>query len=92
MKIKEEHMIDFLIGFLFVPFLVFIIKTSIMLISSPESISDGMAIIYIALITGLYYIFNKKSSIIFMEKPKFNIAKTLGILTFVIIKLLLANN
>jgi len=85
-------MIDFLIGFLFVPFFIFIIKTSILLISSPESISDGMAIIYIALITGLYYVFNKKSSVIFIEKPKFTIAKTLGLLMFVVVKLLLANN
>lgn len=88
MKIKEEHMIDFLMGFLFVPFFVFIIRTSILLISSPEEISDGMAVIYIALITGLYYIFNKKSSVVFMEKPKFNTAKTLGLLSFIVISIL----
>jgi len=86
MKIKEEHMIDFLIGFLFLSFIIFIFNTSIKLASSPESISEGIAIIYVALLTGLYYIFSRKgkSNIVFTEKPVLTIARTLGVLVSVI--------
>lgn len=84
MRIQTDHMKDFLIGFFFLPFLWFMFSTTIVLASSPESISEGRAIIYIALVTGIYYIFSqdKKSSIVFTEKPQFKIAKTLGMLLF----------
>lgn len=86
MKIKEQSMINFLMGFFTVPFLLFIFNTSIKLVSSPDLISEGEAVIYIVLITGMYYIFskNEKSQIVYLEKPVFSVAKTLGVVVFVI--------
>jgi hypothetical protein len=86
MKIQEEHVVDFLIGLLFPPFIYFIFNTSILLVTAPQSISDGMALIYVALITGVYYIFSneKKSAVTYLNTPKFKFAKILGIIVFCI--------
>ena len=86
MKIKQDHMVDFLLGFFSLPFIFFIFNTTIALISSPQSISEGIAIVYIALITGTYYIFSnsEKSSIVFMEEPVFKVSRALGMILFLV--------
>ncbi len=84
MKITEHNFIDFLIGFFTIPFMGFIFKTTILLWSSPESITDAMGIIYVALITGLYYVLGRKSMVYFTEDFIFSWAKIFGLVTFLL--------
>ena|GEM_PF-5316415 len=78
-------------GFLWTPLSYFVITTSIRLVREPNSISDGRAIIYVALLTGLYYVLNKSKGVNlgFIEEPRFTISKTLGLVLFLALYFLL---
>jgi hypothetical protein len=67
-----SYITDFCFGFFSLPFLEFIGMTTAKLLKSPECVSDGTAILYIAMLTGLYYVLNRKT-IVNIEYKTINI-------------------
>lgn len=86
---KEEHekMFYFLLGFLILPLLFFFIRTTVALVRNPTSISDGLAVLYVLLLTGVYYTSRAKDGYIWISKienPKeHQRAADLGVTAFV---------
>jgi hypothetical protein len=50
-----DQAFEFLLGFLSPAFVFFVIITTVNLTLHPKSISDGVAITYLALLSGIYY-------------------------------------
>lgn len=67
---KELHnsLFYFVSGFFIVPFPLFIITITVNLIKSPQTISDGIALLYVALLAGGYYIIDGKEGYPFFGK------------------------
>ncbi len=80
----KAQLIDFLIGFFALPFMFFTVKVTVLLVYSSKSITEGMGIIYIALMTGWYYVLSGKSIIHFSEKPHSSRAKDFGFISFIL--------
>lgn len=57
---KIKYITDVALGFFFFPFLIFIGSTTIKIAEKPASITEGVAILYVALLTGILYILSKK--------------------------------
>ena len=83
-SIDEDSFSRFCVGFLFMPVADFIINTTILLKNKPELISDGMAIIYVSLLTGLYYTLKhgKEATFNIRKEPTITFAGTFGLILF----------
>lgn len=85
-----ENAFDFLTGFFITPFCWIVITTSIKLISDPKSISEAVAIIYIALLVGIYNTFRIDSkSVGYFGKPKGARYKLFGLSVFALLFLVI---
>ena len=54
------HIINGLVGFFFSPLAIFAIQTSLVLVKNPTEIGDGAAILFVALIGGLIFIWKEE--------------------------------
>lgn len=77
MEIREEYnkkmhneVFYFLSGFLISPFLFFIAKTSIIILKDPTKLNEAIVILYLALLTGVYYIIQAKEGFPYFSKEK----------------------
>lgn len=59
-----DYVTDVALGFFTVPFLLFIFATTKIMVKDPKSLSDGVAFLYIALLTGIYYLLSKKQPVL----------------------------
>lgn len=57
--------VAFSVGFVVLPFLFFVINTTVTLVSNPSSISEGVAIVYSFIIGGAYYFLSKEKVVVF---------------------------
>lgn len=85
----HNNAIDFSIGFFLIPFIIFIAKTSVFIVLRPALITDAIAIIFVALLTGLYFVLSKKTIFHFGEEVRSMRYKNYGGLTFFTLFILL---
>lgn len=58
---------DFLIGFFMFPFFFFTVVTTANIVLHPKTIGDGTALVYIAMLTGVYAVMRKdKNSVLYL--------------------------
>ena len=59
-----DYITDVMFGLFTVPFFTFILKTTKEIFHSPLSIGEGTAILYIALLTSIYYVLSRKQKVV----------------------------
>lgn len=75
---------DVCFGFFIMPFLYFIARTTVYIVSNPTNLTDGIAIIYIALITGMFYLLKRDTVVVIETKRKNILMMILGLTIFIL--------
>ena len=68
-----SYIFDIAMGFFVYPFLYFIVYVSVLITKCPKQINDGIAVLYVALLTGLFF-FLRRKSILVIDTKKGNLA------------------
>lgn len=74
---------DFCFGFFFYPFLSFILKTTVKIVKSPATINEASMLLFIALVTGVYYLLRKETIVVIETKISNIFFMTLGLAFFI---------
>jgi hypothetical protein len=79
-----SYFTSFSIGFFTLPYLFYILNTTLNIILKPEAISDGIAIIYVSLLGSLYYLLAGHGSFNFKDDTLTEMLIIfIGLLTFI---------
>ena len=86
-----HYLTDICFGFFVFPFLYFIVTNTVNLVETPTSLNDGVAILYIALITGIFYLL-RQETIVVLETKRINVifmlfGLSIFLLAFTLLKL-----